>query len=43
MSAARDATMRRINDLEGDLMTARRERETLEADIQHLKATFSSS
>ena len=40
MSAAREATMGRIRDLEGDLATARRERETLEANIEHLKATF---
>ena len=35
--------MRRIADLEGDLANARRERETLEANIQHLKATFNTS
>ena len=35
--------MRRIQDLEGDLDAARRERETLEANISHLKATFGTS
>ncbi len=41
LSAAREATLRRINDLEHDLMTARREREVLEANVLHLKETLS--
>ncbi|GAX74150.1 hypothetical protein CEUSTIGMA_g1599.t1 [Chlamydomonas eustigma] len=42
LSAAREATLRRIQDLEGDLISARREREALEANVAHLKATMSS-
>jgi hypothetical protein len=40
VSTARSATLKRIALLEGELVTARREREALEASISHLKTSL---
>mmetsp|Transcript_14636 Transcript_14636/g.31883 ORF Transcript_14636/g.31883 Transcript_14636/m.31883 type:complete len:512 (+) Transcript_14636:54-1589(+) len=43
LSTARTATLRRIQDLENALLTARREREMLESNVAHLKATMGAN
>ena len=40
MSAAKTQTLRRIGDLEGELQTAKRERELLENSISQLKGSM---
>lgn len=40
LSAAKTQTLRRIGDLEGELMSARREREMLEQSIMDLKGSL---
>lgn len=40
MSAAKTQTLRRIGDLEGELVSARREREKLEQSIVQLKGSM---
>lgn len=40
VSAVREATMRRIQDLEAELNSARREREVMESNVSLLKATL---
>lgn len=41
-SEVRDATLRRIQELEAELATARQEREALEGNIVHLRTTLST-